>query len=83
MTDRKLKNIILVEGFFTGKTDGAILLGFEMYNKFTKLLEPFLRIQKFLIFFLCELPLILRVDRNKRYGLTAHTFSRLLYDSLI
>ena len=41
-----------------------------MYYKRTKFnqnrLEPFLRKSKFLIFFSCELPLILRVDRKRK-----------------
>ena len=37
--------------------------------------------------FLCELPVILRVHqkqiKNKRYGHTAHTFSRLMLNVII
>ena len=70
--DRKLKNIFLVRRIFPGKADNAIFLGFECTIKLQNLmksLEQFLRKSKFLIFFLCELPLILRVDRKRKNGL--------------
>ena len=69
MTDRKLKTIFLVSRIFSGKADSVILLGFECainpqnLNEFVR--DIFEKIE-ILNFFLCELPLTLRVARKRK-----------------
>ena len=53
---RKLKNIFLVSWIFPGKADSVILLGFEYTTNPQNLMKI-----EILNFFLCELPLILKV----------------------
>ena len=63
--DRKLKNIFLVRRIFPGKADSAIFLGFECTinpQNLMKVVGTIFEKMKILHFFLCELPLILRVD---------------------
>ena len=54
---------------FSGKADSAILLGFEytinLYN-LIKIVGAVLEKINFFLFFLCELPLILRVCQNRK-----------------
>ena len=115
---------MLVTRIFQGKADSAILLGFECTinpQNFMNIVWAIFEKMKILNFFLCELPLILRVggklkkmardictrtlyieferdrsiglgstfddghteNKNKRYGHTAHTFSRLMLKVII
>ena len=69
VTDRKLKTIFLLPRIFPGKADSVILLGFECTINPQNLIKIVWAIfEKFEFFFLCELPLILRVGGklNKR-----------------
>ena len=69
-TYRKLKTIVLVSGIFSGKPDSVILLGFECTINPQILIKIVRAIfEKIEIFnFLCELPLILRLGKNKKKG---------------
>ena len=69
MTDRKLKTIFLVSRIFSGKADGAILLGFECTTNtqnLNKIVRAIFEKIEILIFFLCELHLILGVTRKRK-----------------
>ena len=69
MTDRKLNTIFLVSGIFPGKADSVILSGFECTinpQSLMKIVGGIFEKMKMLNFFLCELPLILRVARKKK-----------------
>ena len=73
MTDRKLKTIFLVSRIFSEKADSVILLGFECTintQNLNKIVGAIFEKMKILNVFLCELPLISRVDRKgkKRAG---------------
>ena len=60
--ERKLKTIFLVSGIFPGKADSVLLLGFECAINPQNLIKIVRAIfEKFEIFFLFELPLILEV----------------------
>ena len=66
-TDRKLKTIFLVSGIFPGKVVSVIFLGFECSinpQNFMKIVGAIFDKMKY--FFLCELPLILKVDRKRK-----------------
>ena len=67
--DRKLKkNIFLVRRIFPVKADSAIFLGFEWTinpQNLMKTVRAIFQKIKLLILFLCELPLIFRVDRKR------------------
>ena len=66
MTDRKLKNFPGTK-IFPGKSESAILLGYECTinpQNLLKIVGAIFEKMKILNFFLCELPLILRVDRK-------------------
>ena len=82
-----LKHIVY-QGFFREKSIVSCFWFSNVlwtHNILLKSLESFLRKSIFFIFFSCELPLILGVGGklNKRYGHTAHTFSRLMPNVLI
>ena len=64
--ERKLKKIFLVSGIFPEKAYSVILLGFERTINTQNLIKIVVAIfeKKFLIFFSCELPLILGVGEN-------------------
>ena len=65
---QKIKNIFLVTRIFPGKADSAILLGFKCTinpQNFMEIVGAIFEKMKILNFFLCELPLILKVDRKK------------------
>ena len=65
--DRKFKNIFLVRRIFLGKADSAIVLGFEYTINSQNLMKIVKAIfEKMKFFFLCELPLIFRVDRKRK-----------------
>ena len=62
MTDIKLKTIFLVSRILSGKADSVILLGFEYTinpQYLNKIIRAIFEKIEILIFFLCELPLIL------------------------
>ena len=64
MTDRKLKTIFIVSRIFPGKADSVILLGFEYTinpENLIKIVGAIFKKIKIIIFFSCELPLILGV----------------------
>ena len=64
-----LKTIFLVSGIFTGKADSVILLGFECdinTQNLNKIVRAIFQKIKILIFFLCELPLILGLARKRK-----------------
>ena len=65
---KKIKNIFLaVSGIFSGKADSVTLLGFECTINPQNLIKIVGAIfEKMKIFFLCELPLVLRVDRKRK-----------------
>ena len=71
-TDRKFKTIFLVSGIFPGKANSVILFGFACTinpQSLIKIVGAVLRKSKFLIFSLCELPLILGVgEKLKKKG---------------
>ena len=75
-TNRKLKINFLVSGIFLGKADSVILLGFECtitpQNLIKIILADFDKI-KILIFFSCELPLILVVGGKLKKWLEIFT----------
>ena len=63
----KIKNIILVTRIFQGKAVSAILLRFECTVNPQNLMKTVVAIfGKTYFFFLCELPLNLRVDRKRK-----------------
>ena len=69
---QKIKNFSRYKDF-SGKSDSAILLGYECTinpQNLMKIVGDIFEKMKIFIFFLCELPLILRVDRkrSKRAG---------------
>ena len=68
--DRKLKTIFLVSGIFLGTSDSVILLRFEYaintQNLMKIVVAIFEKMKFFFIVFLCELPLILMVDRKRK-----------------
>ena len=69
-----------LQGFFSGKADSVILLGFEYTinaQNWIKIVVAFLRKSKFLIFFSCELLLNLEVGGKLKIG------SRYIQESLI
>ena len=79
-TDRKFKNIILVTRIFSGKADSAILFRLECTinpQNFMKIVGAIFGKMKILDFFLCKLPLILRVDRKRKNEL--EIFARIPY----
>ena len=67
--ERKLKTTFLVSGIFPGKAVSVIFLGFEctIYTQNLKKIVRaiFVKIE-ILIFFLCELPLILGVAPKRK-----------------
>ena len=70
--DRKWKTIFLVSGIFPGIADSVILLRCWMYYKPTQFDEnrwSHFWENEYFNFFLCELPLILRVGWKLTYGL--------------
>ena len=65
---KKIAYIILVTMIFPGKANSAILLGFECrinQQNFMNIVVAIFDKMIILNFFLCELPLILRVDRKR------------------
>ena len=65
--ERKLKAIFLVSGILPGKADSVILLGFEctkIPQNLMKIVVAIFEKIKIVIFFSCELPLILGVGRK-------------------
>ena len=68
-TNRKLKNIFLVSGIFPGIADSVILFGFECTinpENLITIVGAIFEKMKILNLFICELPLILRVDRKRK-----------------
>ena len=68
--EKNLKNISLVSGVFPGKADSIILLGFECISNpqnLMKIVRAIFEKVEILIFFLCELPLILRIGQKQNY----------------
>ena len=64
---QKIKNYFSSFRDFPGKADSVILLGFECTinpQNLIKIVRAIFEKIEILIFFLCELPLILRVDRK-------------------
>ena len=69
MTDRTLKTIFLVSKIFPRKADSVILLGFEctiISQNLNKIVRAIFEKIEILIFFLCELPLILGLARKRK-----------------
>ena len=66
---KKLKTIFLVSGIFPGKANCAVLLGFECTintQNLNKIVRAIFEKIEILIFFLCELPLILGVAPKRK-----------------
>ena len=75
-TGTKSKSIFLVSGIFSGRSDSVILMGFELTRNPQNLIKIVRAIfEKFekLIFFLCELPLILGVGGKLKKRLEIFT----------
>ena len=73
-----LKNIILLTRIFQGKANSVILLRFECTitpQKLMKIVGAIFGKMKFFVFFLRELPLILRVDRKRARDIFARVSS--------
>ena len=72
----KLKNMFLVSRIFPGKADSVILLGFECTTNsqiLIKIVKAIFEKIEILIFFLCELPLILGVGGKLKKRLEIFT----------
>ena len=66
---QKIKTIFLLSGIFPRKADSVIFLVFECTinpQNLMKIVGTVFEKMKILIFFLCELPLMLRVDRKRK-----------------
>ena len=73
---KKLKSIFSVSGIFPGKADSVILLGLDCIinpQNLIKLVGAIFEKIEISFFFLCELNLILRVGRKRKYGLLMFT----------